>query len=118
MELHTMTTCSCGLHEVTPERDVLANELAVHVPLPEPPESDPGNGEDATIFEALTAGPKLRKHAEEASDFLNKVKRGYRKDSLFLKSLKIRRNSPYFDIGMDISIPKIKEDKKSSVYLG
>ena len=36
----------------------------------------------------------------------------------FLKSSRIRRNTPYFDIGMDISIPKIEEDKKSSVYLG
>ena len=35
-----------------------------------------------------------------------------------LKSSKIRRNTPYFDIGMYISMPKIEEDKKSSVYLG
>ena len=25
VELHAMTTCSCGLHEATPERDALAN---------------------------------------------------------------------------------------------
>ena len=36
----------------------------------------------------------------------------------FLKSSKIRRNTPYFNIGTNISIPKIEEDKKSSVYLG
>ena len=69
-----MTTRSRGLCEATPERDVLANELAVHVPLPEPPESNSDNGEDLTIFEALTAGPELRKHVEEAFDFLDKVK--------------------------------------------
>ena len=89
-------TRSRGLREATPERDVLANELAVHVPLPEPPESDPDNGEDPTIFEALTAGPELRKHVEEASDFLNKVKRGYRKDTLFSKVLKDKEKYSLF----------------------
>ena len=74
VEIHAMTTCSCGLHEATPERDALANELAAHIPPLEPPESDPGNGEDPTIFEALTAGPELRKHVKEATDFLDKVK--------------------------------------------
>ena len=58
VELHALTTRSHGLHEATPERDAIANELAAHVPLLEPPESDPDNGEDPTIFEALTAGPK------------------------------------------------------------
>ena len=74
VKLRVMTTHSHGLCEATPERDALANELAAHVPLPEPLESDPDNGEDPTIFEALTAGPELRKHIEEASDFLNKIK--------------------------------------------
>ena len=91
-----MTTCSHGLREATPERDALANELAAHIPLPEPPESDLGNGEDPTIFEALTAGPKLRKHVEEASDFLNKVKWGYRKDTLFSKVLEDKEKYSLF----------------------
>ena len=69
-----MTTHSHGLHEATPERDVLANELAVHIPPLEPLESNPGNGEGPTIFEALSACPKLQKHVEEATDFLDKVK--------------------------------------------
>ena len=89
-------TRSRGLREATPERDVLANELAVHVPLPEPPESDPDNGEDPTIFEALTAGPELWKHVEEATDFLNKVKQGYRKDTLFSKVLEDKEKYSLF----------------------
>jgi hypothetical protein len=44
VELRVMTTHCRGLCEATTERDVLANELAVHVPLPEPPESDLDNG--------------------------------------------------------------------------
>ena len=32
VEICAMTTCSCGLREATPERDVLANELAAHIP--------------------------------------------------------------------------------------
>ena len=74
VEICMMTTRSHGLPEATPERDALANESAVHIPPLELPESDPGNGEDPTIFKALTAGPELRKHVEEASDFLDKVK--------------------------------------------
>ena len=69
-----MTTHIHRLREATPERDVLANELAVHISPPEPPESNPGNGEDPTIFEALTASPELWKHVKEATDFLNMVK--------------------------------------------
>jgi hypothetical protein len=91
-----MTTRSRGLREATPDRDALANELAAHVPLPEPPESDSDNGEDPTIFEALTAGPELRKHIEEASDFLDKVKRGYRKDTLFSKFLQDKEKYSLF----------------------
>ena len=83
-----MTTHIHRLREATPERDVLANELAVHISPPEPPESNPGNGEDPTIFEALTASPELWKHVKEATDFLNMVKWGYRKDALFSKALK------------------------------
>ena len=40
-----------GLCEATSERDMLANELVGHIPLPE---SNPGNGEEPTIFEALS----------------------------------------------------------------
>ena len=96
VEMHVMTTRSCGQRETTPERDALANELATHVPLLEPPESDPGNGQDPTIFEALTAGPELRKHVEEASNFLDMVKRGYRKDTLFSKVLKDKEKYSLF----------------------
>ena len=96
VEICAMTTRSCGLCEATPQRDVLANELAAHIPPPELLESDLGNGEDPTIFEALTAGPELWKHVEEATDFLNKVKRGYRKDALFSKVLKDKEKYSLF----------------------
>ena len=104
VEIRAMTTHSCVLCEATPERDALASELAVHIPPPEPLESDLGNGEDPTIFEALTSSIRLNEDIEKILSFL--------------KSLRIRKNTPYFDIRTDISIPKIEEDKKSSVYPG
>ena len=64
VELHAMTTHSQGLSEATPERDMLANELTAPIPPPEPPERDPGDGDNPTIFKALSTGPKLRKHVE------------------------------------------------------
>ena len=91
-----MTTHSCGLCEATPERHALANELTAHIPPLEPLESDLGNGEDPTIFEALTAGLELWKHVEEATDFLDKVKRGYRKDALFSKVLEDKEKYSLF----------------------
>ena len=75
---------------------MLANELAAHIPPMELPESDPGDGEDPTIFEALTAGPELWKHVEEATDFLDKVKQGYRKDTLFFKVLEDKEKYSLF----------------------
>ena len=61
--------------------------------------------------------PELWKHIKKATDFPDKVKQGYRKMHSFLRSLKTRRNTPYFDIEKDVSILIIEEDKKSSVYL-
>ena len=99
IELCTMTTHSHRLREATPERDVLANELAAHIPPPELPESNPGNGEGPTIFKALSTCPKLQKHVEEATDFLNKVKWGYRKDTLFSKVLEDKEKYSLFWYG-------------------
>ena len=91
-----MTTHSHGLCKATPERDSLANDLAVHIPPLELPESDPGNGDDPTIFKALSASPKLQKHVEEATDFLDKVKPGYKNDDLFCKVLEDKGKSSLF----------------------
>ena len=43
---------------------------------------------DPTIFESISQGPELRKHVEKATDFLDKVKKGYAKDVLFSKIVK------------------------------
>ena len=80
----------------TPERDTLANELAAHIPPPEPLESDPGDGDDPTIFEALSASPELCKHVDKSTDFPDKVKQGYRKDALFSKVLKDKEKYSLF----------------------
>ena len=53
IELRAMTTRSHGIREATPERDTLANELAAHVTLLEPPESDLDNGEDRHLSVTL-----------------------------------------------------------------
>jgi hypothetical protein len=48
----------------------------------------PDDEDDPTIFESISKGPELTKHMEKADGFLNLIKSGYEKDSLFLKVVK------------------------------
>ena len=72
------------LCEATKERDTLAEVFANTIKPSESPGMDPDN-DDLTIFKSLSQGPELRKHIKEASDFLDKVRQGYKKDPLFVK---------------------------------
>jgi len=42
-------------------------------------------GDDPSIYKSISDGPELRKHVEEASDFLDKVRKGYVKDKLLCR---------------------------------
>jgi hypothetical protein len=41
--------------------------------------------DNPTLFESLSTGPELQTHVEKVTDFLDQVKKGYEKDSLFAK---------------------------------
>ena len=75
------------LHEAEEERGTLAKEMAKAM-KPKGDSPPPGDDEDPTLFESLSAGPELTKFVEKATDFLNKVCAGYNNDSLFAKILK------------------------------
>jgi Integrase zinc binding domain len=76
------------LREVTEEREIQAEEMAnnqreMGAPIDASEEED-----DPTIFESISNGPELRKHVEKVTHFLDCVKRGYKKDTLFAKIVK------------------------------
>jgi hypothetical protein len=52
--------------------------------------------DDPTIFESISNGPKLRKHVEKVTHFLDHIKRGYEKDTLFAKIVKEKKRYPSF----------------------
>jgi len=76
------------IREATEEREVLAEQLANTRSQSEAPGGTPDDENDPTIFESISQGPELRKHVEKATDFLDKVKKGYAKDVLFSKIVK------------------------------
>ena len=76
MELRTITTYNRTLHESMEERDIQAQELAATI-CNKDESSNNNDDNDLTLFVSLMPGPKLRKHIEKASDFLDKVKNGY-----------------------------------------
>ena len=86
VEICTISDCPSRqpLCEATEERDTLAEAFANASKPSESPGMDPDD-DDLTIFKSISQGPKLRKHIEEASDFLDKVQQGYKKDPLFVK---------------------------------
>src|ERR1700676_5769809 len=76
------------LREATEERGVQAEDLANANRAPRPTEDTKIEGDNPTIYESISDGPELRKHVEEASDFLDKVRMGYGKDKLLSKVVK------------------------------
>jgi hypothetical protein len=75
------------LRESTEERDTQAQELAAN-DHSEDDSSDNNDDDDLTLFESLAPGPELCKHVEKVSDFLDKVKKGYKEDDMFSKIIK------------------------------
>jgi hypothetical protein len=57
----------------------------------------PEDEDDPTIFESISNGPELRKHIEKATDFLERVRIGYTKDSLFSKIMTKKSHYPTFE---------------------
>ena len=60
--------------------------------------SPPGDDDDPTLFESLSAGPELTKFVKKATDFLDKVRAGYNDDSLFAKILKEEERYATFSV--------------------
>ena len=83
VEIHAISDCPSRqpLCKATEERDTLAEVFANTSKPSENPQVD-SDDDDQTIFESILQGPKLRKHIEEVSDFLDKVQQGYKKDPL------------------------------------
>ena len=76
------------LREVTEECKIQAEEMANNQREMEAQMDASDKGDDPTIFESISNGPELRKHVEKVTHFLDHVKRGYKKDSLFVKVIK------------------------------
>jgi len=68
------------------QQDVQAQELAGNA-CAKSDISEEDEDDNPTLFESLASGPELREHIEKATDFLDKVKAGYKKDGVFSKVL-------------------------------
>ena len=84
------------LREITEEREIQAEEMANNQRDTEAQLDASDEGDDPTIFESISNGPELRKHVEKVTHFLDRVKRGYEKDSLFVKVIKEEGRYPSF----------------------
>src|SRR5882762_869693 len=87
IELCTITTRNRILHDSTEERDIQAQELAMNHHS-EDDSLDNNDNDDLTLFESLAPGPELCEHIEKVSNFLDKVKKGYKEDDMFSKIIK------------------------------
>jgi hypothetical protein len=54
----------------------------------EAPHGTSENDDNPTLFESISNGPELKSHIEEVEHFLDRVKKGYKKDTLFTKIVK------------------------------
>jgi hypothetical protein len=98
VEIHAISdnTRNRPLCEVTGEREIQAKEMAndqqdTGAPIDASEEED-----DPTIFESISNGPELRKHIEKVTHFLDRVKHGYKKDTLFTEIVKKEKRYPSF----------------------
>jgi len=87
VELCTITIYNRTLHESTEESDIQVQELAATI-CTKDEFLDNNDDSDLTLFKSLATGPKLCKHIEKASNFLDKVKNGYQRDSMFSNIIK------------------------------
>jgi len=87
VELRAITMCNRTLRESTEERVIQAQELAA-TDRSKDDSLDNNNDNDLTLFESLVPGPELHEHVEKVSDFIDKVKKGYKEDDMFSKIIK------------------------------
>src|ERR1700676_5050035 len=87
IELRVITMRNRTLHESMEERDIQAQELAINN-CSEDDSLDNNNDDYLTLFESLAPGPELHEHIEKVSNFLDKVKKGYKEDNMFSKIIK------------------------------
>jgi hypothetical protein len=90
-----ITTHNRTLCESTEERDIQAQELVAN-DCSEDDSSDNNDDNDLTLFESLAPGPELREHVEKVSNFLDKLKKGYKEDNMFSKIIKEPGNYSVF----------------------
>jgi hypothetical protein len=84
------------LREITEEREIQAEEMVNNQRETGAPIDASEEEDDPTIFESISNGPELRKHVEKVTHFLDRVKRGYEKDTLFAKIVKEEKRYPSF----------------------
>jgi RNase H-like domain found in reverse transcriptase/Reverse transcriptase (RNA-dependent DNA polymerase)/Integrase zinc binding domain len=86
------------LCEAEEERGTLAKEMAEAVRHKEasPPSDD--EDDDPTLIESLSAGPELTQFVEKATDFLDKVRNGYKSDPLFSKIMEEKERYATFSV--------------------
>jgi hypothetical protein len=63
----------------------LAKEMANVQKNEEAPHGTSEDNEDPTLFKSISNGSKLKSHIEEVEQFLDHIKKGYKKDILFAK---------------------------------
>jgi hypothetical protein len=83
--------------EAEEERGALAREMAKAA---RPKEASPTDKDedDPTLLESLSTGPELTKFVEKATDFLDKVRSGYKSDPLFAKIIKEKERYATFSM--------------------
>ena len=96
VEIRAINTRSHALREATAERDEIAKQLSSQTRAKEVSVDTLAEEDDTSLFDALSTGPELRKHIEKANDFLDKVKMGYGKDTLFSKIIKEKEKYSLF----------------------
>ena len=83
------------LRESTEDRDVEAALLAGSSKVPAE-RQELSQDDDPTLFNNLSTGPKLTQYMDKVQDFIHKVKRGYRHDSLLTKIVSNPTHHPSF----------------------
>ena len=86
------------LYEAEEERGTLAKEMAKAARPKEALSSPTDEDDDPTLFESLSAGPELTKFVEKATDFLDKVRNGYKDDPLFSKIMEEKERYATFSV--------------------
>jgi hypothetical protein len=84
------------IREQTEDREIEAKRLAEASRKKRPVENNSRQGENPTIFEAISEGPDLTTHLDQVHYFLDNVKKGYESDSLFANIIAKPLHHPTF----------------------